>query len=73
MEDILELRAEVEELEKRIVFLYEMLDKQLKINKQIIKNVEDLQDKVFQYASATNQNTMALNVIGNMLKGTEEA
>ena len=69
---VLELEKKVAYLEKRIVFLYNMIDKQSEINDRLIKQYGELQGKVFEYANQTNQNTMLLNVIGNFIKSEEE-
>ena len=72
MDRVLELEKKVAYLEKRIVFLYNMIDKQSEINDRLIKQYGELQGKVFEYANQTNQNTMLLNVIGNFIKSEEE-
>ena len=71
MDKILELEAKVKELEKRIIFLYKMIEKQNEINEQVIKNHGKLQDKVFQYTNATNRNTEMLNMLGVIIKERE--
>ena len=73
MDRVLELEKKVAYLEKRIVFLYNMIDKQSEINDRLIKQYGELQGKVFEYANQTNQNTMLLNVIGNFIKSEEES
>lgn len=72
MDNVLELEAKVAGLEERIKFLYNMLDKQFEINNRIIKNVGDIQDKLFEYANATNQNTAMINMISTIMKNEEE-
>ena len=72
MDRVLELEKKVAYLEKRIVFLYNMIDKQSEINDRLIKQYGELQGKVFEYVNQTNQNTMILNVIGNFIKSEEE-
>ena len=72
MDRVLELEKKVAYLEKKIVFLYNMIDKQSEINDRLIKQYGELQGKVFEYANQTNQNTMLLNVIGNFIKSEEE-
>lgn len=72
MDRVLELEKKVAYLEKRIVFLYNMIDKQSEINDRLIKQYGELQEKVFEYANQTNRNTMLLNVIGNFIKSKEE-
>ena len=72
MDRVLELEKKVAYLEKRIVFLYNMIDKQSEINDRLIKQYGELQGKVFEYVNQTNQNTMLLNVIGNFIKSEEE-
>lgn len=73
MDRVLELEKKVAYLEKRIVFLYNMIDKQSEINDRLIKQYGELQGKVFEYANQTNRNTMLLNVIGNFIKSEEES
>ena len=73
MDRVLELEKKVAYLEKRIVFLYNMIDKQSEINDRLIKQYGELQEKVFEYANQTNRNTMLLNVIGNFIKSEEES
>ena len=72
MNNVSELEAKVVDLEKRIRFLYKMIDKQTAINEKLIKNIGDLQGKLFEYANATNRNTAMLNMIGTIMKGEEE-
>ena len=72
MDRVLELEKKVAYLEKRIVFLYNMIDKQSEINDRLIKQYGELQGKVFEYVNQTNRNTMLLNVIGNFIKSEEE-
>ena len=73
MDRVLELEKKVAYLEKRIVFLYNMIDKQSEINDRLIKQYGELQGKVFEYANQINRNTMLLNVIGNFIKSEEES
>ena len=73
MDRVLELEKKVAYLEKRIVFLYNMIDKQSEINDRLIKQYGELQGKVFEYVNQTNRNTMLLNVIGNFIKSEEES
>lgn len=73
MDRVLELEEKVAYLEKRIVFLYNMIDKQSEINDRLIKQYGELQGKVFEYVNQTNRNTMLLNVIGNFIKSEEES
>ena len=72
MDRVLELEKKVAYLEKKIVFLYNMIDKQSEINDRLIKQYGELQGKVFEYVNQTNRNTMLLNVIGNFIKSEEE-
>ena len=72
MDNVSKLEAKVADLEKRIIFLYKMLDKQTEINEKLIKNIGDLQEKLLEYANATNQNTAMINMIGTIMKGEEE-
>ena len=72
MNDVLELKEKVAELEKRIKFLYAMLDKQSKINQKCIDNLAICQDLLSKYSIATNNNTMALNVIAEKFFKEEE-
>lgn len=72
MNNVSELEAKVVDLEKRIRFLYKMIDKQTAINEKLIKNIGDLQEKLFEYTNATNQNTAMINMIGTIMKGEEE-
>ena len=72
MDNVLELEKKVAELEERIKFLYRMLEKQSEINRKAINNMQNIQEKLFEYANATNQNTAILNMIGDMIKSKEE-
>ena len=72
MDNVLELEKKVAELEERIKFLYRMLEKQSEINRKAINNMQNIQEKLFEYANATNQNTAILNIIGDMIKSKEE-
>ena len=72
MDNVSKLEAKVVDLEKRIIFLYKMADKQTAINEKLIKTIGDLQGKLFEYANATNQNTAMINMIGTIMKGEEE-
>ena len=66
MDNVLELEAKVADLEKRIKFLYEMLEKQFEINDRMIKQVGSLQEKLFEYAIATDLNTQLLNMLNKL-------
>ena len=72
MDNVLELEKKVAELEERIKFLYRMLEKQSEINRKAINNMQNIQEKLFEYANATNQNTAILNMIEDMIKSKEE-
>lgn len=72
MDNVSKLEAKVADLEKRIIFLYKMVDKQTKINDKAIKAIGDLQGKLLEYANATNQNTAMINMIGTIMKNEEE-
>ena len=63
MNDVLELKEKVDELEKRIKFLYLMLEKQSAINQKCIDNLTSCRYILSKYISATNDNTMTLNII----------
>lgn len=43
MDNVSKLEAKVVDLEKRIIFLYKMVDKQTEINEKLIKTIGDLQ------------------------------
>ena len=72
MDNVLELEKKVAELEERIKFLYRMLEKQSEINRKAINNMQNIQEKLFEYANTTNQNTAILNMIEDMIKSKEE-
>ena len=72
MENVLELKEKVADIEKRIIFLYKMLEKQSKINQKIIDNQKQCQDALTKYTSATNNNTFALNVLADRFFKEEE-
>ena len=59
MENVITL----EEMEKRIIFLYKMLEKQSSINQKLIDGLRQSQEAIYKYSIATNNNTMAINVI----------
>ena len=71
MDKVLELEAKVADLEKRIRFLYRMIEKQQELNSRFIENHGILQDSVIQYANATNQNTHVLNMLCEIMKEKE--
>ena len=72
MDNVLELEKKVAELEERIKFLYRMLEKQSEINRKAINNMQNIQEKLLEYANATNQNTAMINMIGTIMKNEEE-
>lgn len=67
MDNVLELEAKVEDLEKRIEFLYRLLYKQQEVNQKLIEHVGRLQDTLFEYTDATDRNTQVLNTLGNII------
>lgn len=72
MENVITLEEKVADMEKRIIFLYKMLEKQSKINQKIIDSQKQCQDALTKYTSATNDNTMALNIIAERFFKEEE-
>ena len=68
--NVLELK--VAELEKRIIFLYKMLEKQSAINQKCIDNLELCRDILSNYISATNDNTMAIAILVENFSKEEE-
>ena len=68
MEKVLELEAKVADLEKRIRFLYRMIEEQQELSRKLIENHGALQDVLIRYANATNQNTHALNMLFEIIE-----
>lgn len=71
-ERVKELEIKVADLEKRIRFLYGMLEKQGDINSHLIDNIGSLQESVIAYSKATNENTAIINMIGEIMKGESQ-
>ena len=63
-----ELTLKVGELERRIKFLYNALDKQMKINQKLIDHIGELQDLVFGCSSACESNSRSLLLLTSILK-----
>ena len=63
-----ELEAKVAELEKRVKFLYQFLEKQMQINQQCINNIGDVQELIIGCSNACQNNSTSIALLSKLIE-----
>lgn len=66
-----ELEAKVADLEKRIIFLYKSMEKQVALNDQLVEQCKWQQEKISQCVEAIEMNSLTIGMLSEIIKKRE--
>lgn len=73
MNENLELKLKVTELEKRIKFLYRTMEKQAEINAKLIDHIKDLQTSIKSCSDASQFNSESILLLSAIIQLQNES